>query len=86
MAKPPTGRLSLALAVFLAELTGAPILEAGHGSEVKKRLHEQRKKSGPPVAGTAVLPTQQDPVHSVGSDDTAQPEAVEATSLEPPTS
>ena len=67
MPKPPAGRLSLALAVFLAELTGAPILEAGHGPEVKKRLHEPRKKAEPPMAGSAALPTTHDPVSSVGS-------------------
>ena len=67
MPKPPAGRLSLALAVFFAELTGAPVLGAGHGPEVKKRLHEQRKKAAPPVAGSADLPTSHDPAPTVAA-------------------
>lgn len=65
MPKPPAGRLSLALAVFLAELTGAPVLEAGHGAEVKKKLSEHRKKAAAPVAGSADLPTALDPASPV---------------------
>ena len=67
MPKPPAGRLSLALAVFLAELTGAPVLEAGHSTEVKKKLSEHRKKTAAPVVGSAALPTALDPAHPVTS-------------------
>ena len=90
MPKPPAGRLSLALAVFLAELSGAPVLEAGHGPEVKKRLHEQRKKAAPPVAGSADLPTSHDPAPMVAArapEDPAEPAdraAAELGSLETP--
>ena len=91
MPKPPTGRLSLALAVFLSELTGAPILEAGHGPEVKKRLHDQRKKAAPPVAGSADLPTSHDRAPAVAaraSEDAAEPAdhaSAELGPLETPT-
>jgi hypothetical protein len=61
MRKPRAGQVSLALAVFLAELTGAPVLEPSRGEQPKKRLSEQRGKADPPAAGTAGLSTTRSP-------------------------